>query len=105
MTIHHLPPQPNVFDSMKGPERSGQSVIIDGRAVPNLHMRENGEEVIFVLDERLAFGFPREWAFLAAAFAANAMAIGAGYSHVCGETKDRSFAPRCGPIESEQGEG
>lgn len=100
MSIYHLPPRLNAVDNMQGPERVGNTVIIDGRAIPKLHMHDNGDEVEFVLDGRLAFGFPREWAYLAATFAANAMAIGSGYSFIGAETRERPFAPKCGPLNA-----
>jgi hypothetical protein len=42
-------------------------------------MIDRGETIEFVLDDRLAFIFPRDIAPLAANFAAQAMAIGAGH--------------------------
>lgn len=84
---------------LNGPIRQGCHVIVNGRMIPNLHMYEDGDETVFVLDSRLAFGFPKEIAHQAAAFAANAMAIGAGYSYLGAETKDRPFAPQCFGIE------
>lgn len=80
---------------MQGPYRMGCHVVIDGRSIPNLHMHDTGDTVEFILDNRLAFEFPKEWAYLAAAFAANAMAIGAGYPFLGAETKDRPFASKC----------
>lgn len=80
---------------LKGPIRQGCAVIVDGRAIPDMHMHEHGDTVDFILDERLSFEFPKEIAYQAAAFAANAMAIGAGYSFLGAETKDRPFAPQC----------
>lgn len=80
---------------MRGPVRQGCSVIIDGRLVPNMHMHDMGDEIDLILDGRLSFPFPRELAYQAASFAANAMAIGAGYAYLGSETKDRPFAPEC----------
>lgn len=84
---------------IKGPERTGNSVIIDGRCVPKMHMHDRGETVDFILDGRLSFEFPKDMAYLAASFAANAMAIGAGYTFLGSETKDHPFAPQCFQID------
>jgi hypothetical protein len=80
---------------MKGPERTGYSVIIDNRKIPKLHMYDRGDSVEFILDGRLAFEFPSDLAYHAATFAANAMAIGAGFAFLGAETKERPFAPQC----------
>lgn len=55
--------------------------------------RERDGVVEFVLDGRMSFEFPKEWAYLAASFAAHAMAVGAGFSHLGAEDKNRPFAP------------
>lgn len=93
-----LPPQPGP-PNVKGPSRAGFAVIVDGRKIPNMHMLEEGDEICFVLDSRLAFPFPRELAHQAAAFAANAMAIGAGYAFLGAEAKEHPFAPQCFAID------
>lgn len=64
---------------MKGPERGGHDVFIEGRLVPNIHMYDKGETIEFVLDGRLCFIFGRDEAVHAMTFAAHAMAIGAGH--------------------------
>jgi hypothetical protein len=74
-------PARDLIAEMTGPEQSGCSVIIDGRKVPNLVLVDHGDVIEFLLDGRLAFPFPREHAWQAAAFAFAAMAIGAGFSH------------------------
>lgn len=68
-----------VIDDMTGPDQKGSDVIIDGRLVPDLSMRNHGDEIEFILDRRYSFTFPKEWAYLAASFAFHAMAIGAGH--------------------------
>lgn len=84
--------------SLFGPIRIGFDVIVDGRRIPNMHMHEEGDEILFILDGRLGFAFPRELAGQAASFAANAMAIGAGYASLNCETRGRPFAPKVGMI-------
>lgn len=84
----------DLIASMVGPVSTGAAVIIDGRAIPNLTMHDHGERVSFILDGRFGFEFPREWAHQAAAFAAQAMAIGAGYPWLGAASRDRPFAPQ-----------
>lgn len=79
---------------MIGPEISGHQVIVEGRAIPGLTMREEGSEICFVLDGRLSINVPRDFAIPVAWFVANALAIGQGFSHIGGESKDRPFAPQ-----------
>ena len=76
-----------------GPPASGNAVIVHGRHIPNMTCHDYGDQIEFVLDGRFAYRFPKEWSFLAAAMAAQAMAIGAGFSSMNAETKDRPFAP------------
>lgn len=96
ITNLHKDPVPNMI----GPKISGHSVIIDGRAIPNMTLRDNGDRIEFVLDNRYSYEFPREWAYLAAAFAAEAMAIGAGHSHISQpHNSSKAFAPQCIGIE------
>jgi hypothetical protein len=45
---------------------------------------------------------PAELAFQVAHFAATAMAIGAGYSHIGAETRERPFAARMLAISPDQ---
>lgn len=77
--VTNFPMKPDPIKEMTGCERSGQSVFIEGRLVPNVHMYDKGETIEFVLDDRLVFIFPREQAVAAMTFAAHAMAIGAGH--------------------------
>ena len=74
-------PARDLIDEMTGPEQRGNAVIIDGRLVPNLTMRDRGSEIEFVLDGRFSYSFPRDIAWLAASFAFCSMAVGAGFAH------------------------
>lgn len=81
-------------------------VIVDGRAIPKLTgHREADGRVWLTVDHRLTAYFSSdEDAYQAAVLAANAMAIGAGYSHAGAESKDMPFAPqtRCiGSVSTE----
>lgn len=85
-----------LISNMKGPVRDGHDVIIDGRLVPNMTMFDNGETISFCLDNRMVWGsFPRELARHVASFAANAMAIGAGYPCLEADRKPECFATPC----------
>lgn len=87
-------PTRDLVVEMAGPVNQGCAVRIEGRIVPNMVMFDHGDIVEFVLDHRLGFGFPRAQAYDAAAFAAAAMAIGAGFSHPSGmHFTQRPFAP------------
>lgn len=91
-----------VVAAMTGPARGGNHVIIDGRLVPDLAMRDDGAHIEFVLDSRIMFRFPREWAFLAASFAFHAMAIGAGFGGPGGlHESARPFGVECQKVEGE----
>lgn len=74
-------PKRDLIAEMTGPISSGNHIIIDGRCIPNMLMYDRGEEIEFVIDNRLGFSFPRDQAWNAAAFAFAAMAIGAGFAH------------------------
>jgi hypothetical protein len=66
---------------MIGPKFGWHSVVIEGHAIPNIHCMERGDNIEFLLDGRIVYSFPKEWAMLAVNFAATAMAIGAGHNH------------------------
>jgi hypothetical protein len=68
--------------AMKGPERFGNDVIVDGHVVPNMWMREYDTLVELIFPGPVAYQFPKEIAAHAAHACAKAMAVGAGYSHV-----------------------
>lgn len=75
--VTHLP-QRDLIAEMKGADLGGNTVIMDGREVPGLVMYDNGDEIEFVLDHRMAVAFPRAQAWNAVALAFAAMAFGAG---------------------------
>lgn len=102
MSIPSAPDVDALITAMTGPERGGNHVIVDGRLVPNLAMRDAGAQIEFVLDSRVMFSFPREWAYLAASFAFHAMAIGAGFGGPGGlHESARAFGVECSKIEAE----
>jgi hypothetical protein len=97
--VVQFPTEPEGPPDMRGAERGGCHVVLDGREAPKLHMYERGEEIDFILDGRFSYVLPKEYAYLAAHFAATAMAIGAGYAFFDAETKDRPFASKVHRIE------
>src|ERR1700749_2961178 len=82
-----------------GPEVRGHKLLLEGRAIPNIRILKSPRGVEAILDGRFSYEFPDEWAYLALHFAANAMAIGAGYPFLGADTKDQPFAPRCMEID------
>lgn len=81
-------------NSIIGAYSADNSVVIDGHAIPKIRCIEQGDHIEFILDRRFGFIFPKEWAYLAASFAAQAMAIGAGYSNLGAKDKNHPFAPQ-----------
>ena len=73
---------------------SASRVVIEGRLIPNLTARRDGDSVTLVVDDRLSVTIPSDVAYQVAWLVANAMAIGAGYPSLSAETKDRPFAPQ-----------
>jgi len=89
-------PKRDLIAEMTGPENGGCSVIIDGRLMPHVAMYDRGGEIEFVIDHRLAFGFPRDLAYQAASFAFAAMAVAAGFRHPSGLHKTQHpYASEC----------
>ncbi len=79
---------PKKFDNInavKGPERFGNDVIIDGHIVPNMWMVDRGSTIEIVFPGPVAYIFPRDIAAHAMGACAKAMAIGAGHSHISSE--------------------
>lgn len=90
------PEKRDLIAEMMGPKQTGFAVIIDGRKIPNCVMFDRGDIIEFVLDHRLGFEVPREAAYIAAAFAFAAMAIGAGFAHPSAmHFTQRPFSPEC----------
>jgi hypothetical protein len=88
------------IEQITGPKAEGHTVIVEGRLVPNMTMLVEGETVSFTLDHRMTWeGFPLELAAHVASFAANAMAIGAGFPCLTAERKVEHFATPCFSVE------
>jgi len=90
-------PTPEVPDVI-GAKRSGYSVFLqdDGEKLLVPHMRcyqeENGD-ITFGLASHV-FTFPKEWSYLAAAFATQAMAVQAGATYYTKDVNGRPFCQR-----------
>lgn len=80
--------------NMTGAVRNYTTVIVDGREIPRLTMRERGDNIELTVDHRFSVDFPRDIAPQAAWLIAQALAIGAGYPWLGAQTKDRPFAPQ-----------
>ena len=92
MTIVQFPPsgQP---PSVVGPAFSGHRVIVDGRVIPRMKCHQHGEEITLVLDGRFSIVVRAAEAHNIAWMIANALAIGAGYSHMGADAPGRPFPP------------
>lgn len=79
---------PKKFDNInavKGPERFGNDIIIDGHFVPNMWMVDRGATIEIVFDGPVVYIFPRDIAAHVMGACAKAMAIGAGHAHISSE--------------------
>lgn len=83
--VTHLPPQPDAVEAIKGPERYGACVFIDGHVVPNMWLVDKGETVELCFPGPVHYVFPRAIAAHVAHACAKAMAVGAGHSHISSE--------------------
>lgn len=79
--------------SVVGAYSADYSVVVDGLSIPKIRCVAHGDDIEFILDRRFSFTFNKDVAYLAASFASQAMAIGAGYSNMEAKNKDRPFAP------------
>lgn len=83
------------IDDMTGPQRTGCAVFVQGRLVPDMTVHEQASgEIGLMLDSRMMWIFPREIAAHVAEFAANAMAIGAGFPCFTADKKREAFASK-----------
>jgi hypothetical protein len=97
--IHSFPGPPAAPEWIIGPFEENR-VVVEGRMIPGLtaHRQADGR-VTLIVDRRFMVDFPSdEVARQAAWLVAQALAIGAGYSHLGAEGKDRAFAPMCAEI-------
>lgn len=78
-------------------------VQVEGRIIPRLTgypEKQNGVDgIMLVVDGRLGTWVEKSRAHDIAWLVANALAVGAGYSHLGAESKERQFAPFAGKID------
>lgn len=94
-----MPPAPKQPDLLVGPFEEWR-VQVDGRIIPRLTGRYEGDRIALVVDHRFSASFSKEDAYQAAWLIAQAMAIGEGYSHLGAASKEQPFAPLGGQIGS-----
>lgn len=87
VNLHEVP-------SIVGSYNENYSVVVEGRAIPRMRCLEHESHIEIILDGRFSYSFPKDIAYLAASFAAQALAIGMGYSHIGADNKDQPFAPQ-----------
>lgn len=98
MSVVDFPPPAGPPDLLVGPFQEWR-VVVDGREIPRLTgFREGDDLTCLVLDHRFAVSVPNELARGVAYVLANALAIGAGYSHLGATSRDMPFAPICSEI-------
>lgn len=90
MSVIQFPQQQS--DLLVGPFETYR-VKVDGRIIPKLTGRDEGDRISLMVDGRFGASFSKADAHQAAWLIAQALAIGEGYSHLGAETKDRPFAP------------
>jgi hypothetical protein len=78
-------------------------VVVDGRVIPRLTGRAQGDMVSFTVDGRFGAECPKEYAYGMAWLIAQAFAIGEGYPHLGADTKDHPFAPVAMAISTTEG--
>lgn len=91
--VTDFPPPAAPPELLIGPFEYWQ-VVVGGRAIPRLTgFREGDTMTCFVVDDRFACSVPNEVAHSVAYVIAQALAVGAGYSHAGADSKDHPFAP------------
>lgn len=79
--------------SIVGVDVAGSSIFMQGRKIPKMRCIERDTCVEIILDDRFGYSFDKDVVWDAVNFAAQAMAIGMGYSDITAKTKDMPFAP------------
>lgn len=98
--IHDFPPPLLREPLLVGPFEEYR-VVVEGRAIPRLtgYLQEDGR-ITLIVDGRFMVDFPAEIAHQAAWLLANALAVGAGYTHLAAETKSQPFAPTISQVSA-----
>lgn len=75
-------------------------VVIEGRLIPHLTAKREGENVFLMVDNRMGITVPKDRAYDICWLVANAMAVAKGYPCLSSENTDRPFAPQCAELSS-----
>lgn len=96
MTVLNFPEPPEKPPALLIGPFTYHQVVVEGRAIPRLtgYPREDGTTSLIV-DDRFCVDVPNDLAPQVAWLVANAMAVGAGYTHLAASNKDQCFAPTC----------
>lgn len=98
--IKDFPKKFDNINAVKGPERFGNDVIIDGHVVPNMWMVDRGSTIEIVFPGPVVYIFPRDIAAHVMGCAAKAMAVGAGHSHISSKhSMTKAYGPKAMAIE------
>lgn len=97
--VLHLPSREGPPEFMIGPFEEYR-IVIEGKLIPKLTAFREGDDICLVLDHRLSISISKDRAYDVAWLVANAMAIGAGYPSILGETRDLPFATNCVKLET-----
>lgn len=81
------------IDRITGPITEDRPVLIDGRMIPNLTITRKGQKFRLSVDNRFGVDLPPDLVVPVAYVLAQALAVGAGYSHSSAESKSQPFAP------------
>lgn len=94
----------DAVEQMKGCRSDYLSVVVEGREIPKLRMKERADTesgmISLQVDGRFEIDVPAEYAPSVAWLVAQSLAIGSGYAFLGSETKDRPFAPEARGIPS-----
>jgi hypothetical protein len=94
-------PKPPPPDWIVGPFTS-YHCIIEGRVIPQLTaVRCPNGNVVLTVDNRFSSEVPGDKAYEIAWLIVQALAVGAGYSHLGAENKEQPFAAMCSRISLE----
>jgi len=90
-------------EAMRGCATFYETVIVDGREIPNLMMKlRDGTDgkVSLQFDRRFEIDVPQEYAPRVAWMIANSFAVGQGFACLASLNKDRPFAPEVRGLSS-----
>ena len=96
----------DAVEAMKGCASYYLSVVVEGREIPGLRMKDRNDTpsgmISLQVDGRFEIDVPAEFAPSVAWLVSQALAVGSGFAFLGSETKDRPFAPTVGYLPSAQ---